>query len=216
MAFPGTLGNLVPPGEDANSRRIIDLERGVRELGPSIAASFAPVIADLQAQQAALETQQDALTTQQAALTSQQATLTAQQATLTAQVASISTLQGEQTTADTANTSQSGITLTTSTGSYTTVTFTVPAGYTQAAVTANTAAAIGSSNPAQIATRIGGTDGPFMNLYPGAGFANGASNFSRKFSVTPGGTFTVETRAFVSAGTATAFFSIAATVIYFR
>lgn len=42
-------------------RRVEDIERAVRELGPSIAKSLVPIIQDLQAKQAQLEEQQDAL-----------------------------------------------------------------------------------------------------------------------------------------------------------
>jgi hypothetical protein len=48
---PGSPAAQVPPGEDALIRRVQELERVVRELGPSIAGSFGPVIADLQEQQ---------------------------------------------------------------------------------------------------------------------------------------------------------------------
>lgn len=55
MALPGSFAGMVPAGEDHLVRRIADLERALRELGPSIAASFKPVILDLQAKQAELE-----------------------------------------------------------------------------------------------------------------------------------------------------------------
>ncbi|TFD80720.1 hypothetical protein E3T54_02975 [Cryobacterium sp. Sr8] len=40
MAQPGSISSLMPPSEDTQLRRIADLERFVRELGPSIAKSF--------------------------------------------------------------------------------------------------------------------------------------------------------------------------------
>jgi len=57
MASPGTLGNLVAPGEDAYPRRFENIERALKELGPSIAESLRPIIQDLQDQQAALTAQ---------------------------------------------------------------------------------------------------------------------------------------------------------------
>jgi len=55
MANPGVSGSQIPAGEDFAQRQIKDLQRELRELGPSIAKSFAPVIADLTAKQVALE-----------------------------------------------------------------------------------------------------------------------------------------------------------------
>lgn len=54
MASPGSFASQVPAGEDNTPRKIADLGRDIRELGPSIARSFAPVIADLQAKDVAL------------------------------------------------------------------------------------------------------------------------------------------------------------------
>jgi len=61
MAAPGTVGNLVAPGEDATNRKIRDLARSVEELTPSVLKSILPLITDLQAQQAALAAQQAAI-----------------------------------------------------------------------------------------------------------------------------------------------------------
>lgn len=61
MAAPGTPGNLAPSDDATQIRRVEDVERSVRELGPSIAKSFGPVILDLQEKQAALEAQQAAI-----------------------------------------------------------------------------------------------------------------------------------------------------------
>lgn len=54
MVGPGVPGSQVPGGTDALARRIGDIERQIRELGPSIAASFAPVVQTLQDQTAFL------------------------------------------------------------------------------------------------------------------------------------------------------------------
>lgn len=43
--LPGSLPALIPPGEDETQRRLADLERQVRELGPSVAKSFLPMLA---------------------------------------------------------------------------------------------------------------------------------------------------------------------------
>jgi len=47
MADPGSIGSIAPPGEDYLVRRIADLERKVRELGPSIAQSFQSTVQSL-------------------------------------------------------------------------------------------------------------------------------------------------------------------------
>jgi hypothetical protein len=70
MAAPGTIGNLVPPGEDNAGRKHEDLSREVKELRPSIMESILPLITDLQAQQAELEAQQADLAAQQEYLSS--------------------------------------------------------------------------------------------------------------------------------------------------
>lgn len=57
MAGPGVPGAQVPANLDYLVRRIADLDRAMRELGPSIAASFAPVITDLQNQQSQINAQ---------------------------------------------------------------------------------------------------------------------------------------------------------------
>lgn len=47
--LPGQIGWSAPRGEDALIRRIADLERSFRELGPSIASSFSTTVAQLNA-----------------------------------------------------------------------------------------------------------------------------------------------------------------------
>jgi hypothetical protein len=49
MADPGSIASQLPPGEDWATRKIQDLERQLKELGPSIAASFNTTIAQLTA-----------------------------------------------------------------------------------------------------------------------------------------------------------------------
>ncbi|TFC20196.1 hypothetical protein [Cryobacterium sp. MDB2-10] len=86
MAYPGHIGYQMPASEDTQLRRVADLERDVRELGPSIAISFNPVIKSIQDTQATQAAQQVTLASQQATLTAQQAQITAQVAALTALV----------------------------------------------------------------------------------------------------------------------------------
>lgn len=120
MANPGSIGSAMPASEDTQARRVADLERDLRELGPSIARSFAPVIATL-------TTQQATLATQQATLADQQAQLTAQVATLAAQVAlQVQPASGHSGVASGA--------LTSTPSEITRCTFTVPSGYTRAQV----------------------------------------------------------------------------------
>lgn len=47
MANPGSIGSLAPKGEDALVRRIEDIERQIKELAPSVASSFGPMITRL-------------------------------------------------------------------------------------------------------------------------------------------------------------------------
>lgn len=59
---PGSPAAAMPASEDTLMRRVADIERALRELGPSIARSFSGTVTELRAAQ-------DALTTQQADLT---------------------------------------------------------------------------------------------------------------------------------------------------
>lgn len=106
----------VPPGFDDIYRRFADIDRQIRELGPSIAASFQPVIIDLQNKQAQLDSQQ---------------------ASLTSQLASINTLIGQQTTGVAATPgTATGFSVSTSQGTKASTSITVPSGYSQALVLA--------------------------------------------------------------------------------
>lgn len=197
MASPGTLANLVAPGEDAVPRRFEDIERKLKELAPSVLESIRPMLDDIAAAAA------DA---------------SAAAAAASAAVAGLAVLVAQQLGAPDALNTSATPTLTTTPTAYATVTFTVPAGYTKAVVSASTAIAIGSTFPVQIATRIAGADGSYMNVYPDSfGFANGSSDYARPaFTVTPGGTFTVQTIAYTSSGTATSLITTTAAVSYLR
>jgi hypothetical protein len=61
MAIPGSISSLMPDGPDKIVRDIKDLRRDLTELGPSVARSFAPVIARLDATDADLIAKQAAL-----------------------------------------------------------------------------------------------------------------------------------------------------------
>ena len=50
MPLPGSPANALPADDAALMRRIEGIERQLRELGPSVASSIFPMIADLQAQ----------------------------------------------------------------------------------------------------------------------------------------------------------------------
>jgi len=55
--LPGSIQSLIPAGPDELVRRMRDLERRMDEMGPSVAPSFSPVIADLVAKQITLDAQ---------------------------------------------------------------------------------------------------------------------------------------------------------------
>jgi len=120
MANPGVAGSQIPAGEDWLVRKVADLERAVRELGPSIAKSFAPVIADLQAKQATLD--------------AQQVTLTAAVADIAANLASINDLLTKVVTPQIVSFSAANFALATTSAFAATLTVTVPAGFTKAAI----------------------------------------------------------------------------------
>jgi len=229
---PGVPGSQLPAGEDFAQRQIKDLQRELRELGPSIAKSFAPVIARLDAADAAFAVQQALLTatvadlataqatlaTTVSGLTTAQANIAANVASIAANVADINTLVGDQVTgtAGNATTGATAVGLSTSAASFATITINVPAGFTVAAVAANTSMAMMGTITGYVRTRIGGSDGPNMLVFTDGTAGNGSSNFSRVFTVTSGGTFTVEARAYGATGSETAYIANAASVTFFR
>lgn len=215
MANPGVSGSQIPAGEDFAQRQIKDLQRDLRELAPSIAKSFAPVIARLDAADAAFAVQQ-------AALVAQQATLTTTVAGLASAVANIAALVADQVaaTAGNATTGASAVSIGTSAASFATMTINVPAGFTVAIVNANSAGAVllPSAGDMAMITQIGGANGPQMNANALSSpfMGNGASNFSRVFAVTSGGTFTVRTVAWASVAGGTAVLTTSAGVTFYR
>lgn len=110
MAAPGTIGNLVAPGEDAMNRKVEDLTRSLKELAPSVMETILPLITDLQAQQAELE---------------------AQNVVLTAAVAEIAALVDTQIVFLDAFAGDSGIGYSTSFTAQAVCTLAIPAGYTK-------------------------------------------------------------------------------------
>jgi hypothetical protein len=64
MADPGTVQSQLPMGADWVARAITDIQRDIRELGPSIARSFGTTIQTIQAQQVTLTTLVAGLQTQ--------------------------------------------------------------------------------------------------------------------------------------------------------
>ena len=163
---PVALSNLIPDDESTIPRKIRDLERDVRELAPSIARSFAPVIATLQAQTAALAAQDVVIAAQQADLAAQNVQIVAQQASLSSAVANIATLVGQQTTAGVAAT-VTALTWTSATGYETkaSTSIAVPGGYTQALIVANASTVFQDSaaNSFQSRVVINGNAGAELN-----------------------------------------------------
>lgn len=169
MPLPGSPANALPADDAALMRRIEAIERQLRELGPSVASSFAPVITDLQAQQA---------------------TLAAQQVTLADQVAGLSAVVDEQVSGDTSTQFASGFSLTSTPSQQAGVSIAVPAGFSVARVMAFSNLSAGSA-AVNCATRISGvTGGTITGVY---GFA--ASAYVATLTGLDGGTVTAYTMA---------------------
>ena len=175
MAHPASWQNQIPPDEAGIMRRLEDIERQMRELGPAIQSAVGPQIATLIAQQA---------------------TLTAQQATLAAAVANIGTLVGQQVTggAGAANTGGSPVGSSTSVASYASVSVAVPAGYSQAWVVAMSTATSASGVPLYLATRIGGNTGFEVPIPFATAAASGGSSHAALITGLSGGSITVDSR----------------------
>lgn len=178
------------PDDAALVRRIENLERTVRELGPSVAGSFGPAIAELQSQQAEIS----------------------------AAVADISALVGQQTTPGTASgTTGTGVALTDAWADYAVATLTVPASFTKAQVVGISSTYMGGAGM-KMRTGIGGAYGDEMNLIPEAasGLCNGSSSFSRVLTgLTGGSTISVVTSA-IRIGTNTAYMTTTAFATFYR
>lgn len=178
MATSGVTGSSLPPGDDALIRRIQDLERVVRELGPGLMAAITPAIN----------------------------TLTAQQATLTTAVANITTLIGAQVQSGSVGTSAIGFAPTTTLTDVASANITVPSGFTQAVilVTVDVSAANTTASGAYlyVSARAGaGGGGESFNYCPAGVAVAGPASAIRTFTGLSGGTITVNARVRTSAGT---------------
>ena len=212
MAQPGILSSQIPPGEDHVMRALADIRREMRELGPSMMHSFQSVVDELAAHQATLDAQQATLATTVSDLTTAQATLattvsdlTTAQADIAANVASINDLLTKVVRTDAIFASASNFSLSTSSATKVSLTITVPAGFTKAAVSVigrvfainnNTTGGPAGTGldylyaDARIAGFVGngmplvanGSNGSAMNVAPFAKVLTG---------LTPGDTFTI-------------------------
>ena len=188
MPLPGSPANALPADDAALMRRIEGIERQLRELGPSVASSIFPIIADLQAQADAT----DAVVADMAAV-------------LDAQVVPA---VGNATTGTTP------FATSTTPTNHATITFTVPSGYTRAAVSGVSSLAA-FSVPHTVATVIAGTVGEYMEI--GLADGTGSSGYARVLTgLTGGGTFTVQTQTRTGSGTGFAHAITTATVTFYR
>jgi len=134
---------------------------------------------------------------------------------LAAAVTRIDTLVGQQVTGDVGNASSS-VTIGTTAGSYGVVSFTVPAGFTQAHVSAVCAMYCGGTVAAIVRAQIAGVNGVEMYAFTNAAYASATATLARKFAVTAGQVFTVASVANTGASTTTGVFATSATVTYYR
>lgn len=209
MANPGVSGSQIPAGEDFAQRQIKDLQRELRELGPSIAKSFQPVIDRLDAADIAMATRV---------------------ADIAANVASINTLIGNEVKPQKVYFTATH-TLTTTTQTVATSTFTVPAGFTSAVV--SVAARAGGVN--QNTTGGGdGSGGDYLTIILTAGAAHGGGYLwvpgnggngecvalaaDILTGLTPGGTFTISMTAVTDYFTWTtgAYATVSGTILWLR
>ena len=190
MANPGVAGSQIPAGEDHVMRAIADIRRELRELAPSIAKSFQPVIARLDATDADL-------IAKQATLDAQQATLTTAVAGIAANVASINDLLTQVVKPQAVYFETQNFALSHTTAStFTSATVTVPAGFTSAVV--SLVGRVFATNPntgadyLSAVTKIDGVGGDSVPLLVGGsgGSGHNVSSIARVLpGLTPGGTF---------------------------
>jgi len=208
---PGVPSNQLPPDEAWLVRKVADLERVVRELAPSIAKSFAPVIARLDATDADLIAKQAAIDAQQATLTTTVEGLSAAVADIATNLASINTLITQVVTPGIVNHTDTGFAVTLdpswATGASTTIT--VPAGCTQLLATCTAAAyainpnTTGGDNTAggdllrcRVALNGAISERYSQNILGSASSAVSSSSGSFQFSgLTPGSTLTISAQA---------------------
>lgn len=202
MAAPGTVANLVAPGEDAINRKIEDLTRQLKELAPSVMESILPLIQEIS----------DAADAAQAAADAANAAVE----DLAVQVARIDALVATQVDGNTGTASASPTLNTTPTG-YAAITFTVPSGYTRAQVMGVSAMYAGGIVASVLRTEINGSSGPDMYAFTNAAYANAtAANAASLSGLSGGGTFTVQSVANTTTSSTSAVIITAATVMWLR
>ena len=212
--LPGSIQSLMPAGPDEQVRRMRDLERRMDEMGPSVARSFKPVLDDLAAQDATLTAQQEDLTAAQetlattvSGLATAQETLEAQQETLATAVAGIAALVGAQIEVGAFNHSETGFDpVAGAWATVSSVTLTVPDGFTQAVVTAVAYVAIRNTTPStstqiHCSALVAGVLGPVDDERsdPGVRSTTLATRSTRVTGLTGGGTFVVAAGAYAGA-----------------
>ena len=201
VGLPGSPASLLPPAPDDLVRRMRDLERRMDEALPSVARSFAPVIADLAAKQAALD--------------AANVTLTAQQADLAAQLVSINALIGAQVQHGSSGTSETAFSVNTTHTLRATGSITVPAGFTRVTVLCTVdATAINGVTTAgaylQVQASIAGTPGGTATGYAGYGYQTGASASAiRTITGLSGGTIALGAVVFATADFGTSALNLA-------
>ena len=193
MPLPGSPANALPADDAALMRRIEAIERQLRELGPSVASSFAPVITDLQAQQA---------------------TLAAQQAATALVVAELADVVDAQVTGATGNASTgSAVAYGTSGSSFASFNFTVPSGFTEARILAVSGVTLAADSTCIAQTQVGGVNGSDMPIIVGGGAAALARTIT---GLTGGDTIAVATRMRSFVGTSSAYATTSASVMFLR
>jgi len=134
--------------------------------------------------------------------------------TLSGAVSDISDLVDQQVTGR-AGSATASPTLTTSTGTYAAITFSVPSGFTRAHVVAVSTLYAGGTVASVMRTRIDGDDGPEMFAFTNAAYASAASAHARQMTGL-GASFQVSTRAHTSTGSTSAVIITAALATFLR
>lgn len=187
MTLPGQPGSVVPAGEDWVPRELAALRSENREAVASVAKAFAPVIADLQTKQAALE----------------------------AVVADLAVLVAEQVKPAVGN-ATTGVTpfaTSTSASNHAGVTFTVPSGYTSAAVMGVSAITSFVRNHT-CRTLIAASLGDFVEV--GIDNAGASAHTAILTGLSGGGTFTVYTQVMANAAGGFCHAMTSVSVTYYR
>ena len=186
MPLPGSPANALPADDAAIMRRIENIERTIRELGPSVASSIFPIIANLQAQADAT----DAVVAGLAAVVSAQVTgATGNAATGTA--------QSYDTTGAT----------------FATFSLTVPAGFTEARIMAVSGVTLAASSTCIARAQVGGVNGVDMPIITGGGAATLARTIT---GLTGGDPIVTGTHMRSFTGTSSAYAATSASAVFLR